>query len=103
MDLDQVIIKNILNSRDKRHFSNTQNLKKAYWSVYHACLEEFFCDETSLLCENVQTLYDHFVVLMQKATDKNIPLLKVYTDPTRTFKTKKYWSPVLSNAVAQRW
>lgn len=38
-------------------------------------------------------MYNHFVALMQNAIDKSISLIKVCTDPSRTFKTKTIGVP----------
>ncbi|KAF9800271.1 hypothetical protein SFRURICE_010291, partial [Spodoptera frugiperda] len=50
----------------------------------------------------VQSLYNTFIRVVNKATDEHIPMLKTCTDPNKCFQPKPYWNPSLANLVAQR-
>uniref|UniRef100_A0A2H1W2Q8 SFRICE_004948 n=1 Tax=Spodoptera frugiperda TaxID=7108 RepID=A0A2H1W2Q8_SPOFR len=52
--------------------------------------------------ESVQSLYNTFIRVVNKATDEHIPMLKTCTDPNKCFQPKPYWNPSLANLVAQR-
>lgn len=93
-----------MNFNDKLDFVKRRNFKKADWVNYKHDLQKSFCNFDTNFCTvtDIQTSYNHLIDQMNSSADKNIPNLKICTNPTKKFKPKEYWTPLLSKLVAER-
>lgn len=98
---DHLIVKFSLEYKDVYRFTRRRNFKHANWPLYRDTLKNNFTDVTDN--ENVvQVMYSNFVQNINNAADKSIPYTKSCTNPNPSFEPKPYWSPSLSEIIAQR-
>lgn len=98
---DHLVIKYKLEYRNCRRFVKRRNFKLANWELYQVTLRDKLnnlqVDEYS-----IQSSYDLFIDIVNYAANKSIPMIKNSKDPTQTFQPKPYWTPLLSQAIAER-
>lgn len=96
---DHLMIKMSISYENTPNFIKKRNFKLADWENYKrdTSFTGYNFDN-----DNVQEQYDFFENEIIKAADKNIPFIKLCNNPQRQFKPKEYWSPQLSQIVAQR-
>ena len=97
---DHLIIKYALEFENQVNFLQNRNYKLANWKLYQNLLKSSF--NHMLDFNNVQEIYDFFTNEINKAADKSIPVKKICTNPTQSFKPKTYWDPTLSRIIAER-
>lgn len=99
---DHIIIKYSVNMPNKLSYVQKRNFKKADWLKYQHLIESQLNLSDFNSSHNVQFLYDNFETCLNTAANTCIPNYKICNDPTRKFKPKPYWSPLISQAVAAR-
>uniref|UniRef100_A0A2A4JJP9 Endonuclease/exonuclease/phosphatase domain-containing protein n=1 Tax=Heliothis virescens TaxID=7102 RepID=A0A2A4JJP9_HELVI len=100
---DHLLIKISFSCISSVRMTSKRNFKVANWEKYTTSLNEYFAQiSSSISNESVQSLYDTFIRVVNKATDEHIPILKTVTDPNKCFQPKPYWNPSLAKLVAQR-
>lgn len=97
---DHLVIKISTHYQEPAKISKKRNFKLADWDTYNKFIENnlhFPVGEN-----NIQDIYDNFIKEIQKALHKSVPFTKSCNNPNTNFKPKPYWTPILSNLVAQR-
>lgn len=77
-----------------------RNFKKADWIKYREILTELINNKK--LSGDPQQAYNIVLQWIDSAAKESIPVIKLNTDPTSTFRPKPYWCADLSRAVALR-
>lgn len=99
---DHLMIKIKTDVAESRPIRKKRNFKKADWLKYKATTENLVMTYT--MNENLQTAYDDFIEIINKAAEESIPWIKVCDNPLRQnrFMPKPYWNSDMSKAVAER-
>ncbi|KAI5638400.1 endonuclease-reverse transcriptase domain-containing protein [Phthorimaea operculella] len=81
-------------------YKSKRNFKLADWKSYSDLLNSLFSSFPKIY--NLQLAYDTFEEYLNIAADLHIPVYRINPNPTNKFVPKPYWTPRLSEAVAQR-
>ncbi|KAF9790149.1 hypothetical protein SFRURICE_020887, partial [Spodoptera frugiperda] len=92
---DHLIIKMTANVFNTIHIHKKRNFKNANWGDYRETINRCILEFNETAC-NVQQ------ITIESAANKHIPYYKLTEQPDEKFKPKNYWTPYLSQLVAQR-
>lgn len=102
---DHLILKISMNYEEQVKIIHKRNFKKANWTDYTSCLVEQFLNPDNfriISSSNIQEAYDYLEAQINISANKNIPIVKICTNPDSKFKPKEYWNSKLSKVVAER-
>lgn len=98
---DHLIIKIKTIYEDQKKYIKKRNFKHADWVGYREHIENNLGLQ-EISTEVIQLLYDSFIKCLNEAADRFIPNNKICKNIQAKFTPKPYWTPQLSEVVAQR-